>query len=309
MASSTSSPAKRTSKRGSGRSASGGQDDEGTTEYEKQRLSRIRENQERLEALGLRTLASALLGSSASGKQGQVSKEEKAGTSRRQKKKGHGGNADDEDDEYRPSEEDQGDGNFSSGEEETEEEEASSPGARRLPRGKGQKKASSNAVKVGKKLPIQSNMDQLGDMDDDAALQQAIALSLEKPMKCSAAESNMVSQNSNDFVNTECHGKNNVNNIQQTPGRGKRRKPNVNRPQMSEDELVAYFFSIDESGKGSITLRDLMRMAVAHDFCWTDKEITDMIYLFDSNKDGQLGLDDFRKIASRCNMIQESGNG
>ncbi|CAK9188398.1 unnamed protein product [Ilex paraguariensis] len=59
-------------------------------------------------------------------------------------------------------------------------------------------------------------------------------------------------------------------------------------------------------GKGSITLRDLQRVAAAHDFTWTNKEIADMIYCFDSDGDGKLSLDDFRTIVDRCNMVQKT---
>ncbi|KAF2303503.1 hypothetical protein GH714_018838 [Hevea brasiliensis] len=59
-----------------------------------------------------------------------------------------------------------------------------------------------------------------------------------------------------------------------------------------------------EAGRGLLTVRDLQRVATAHDFTWTDRELTDMIHCFDSDGDGKLNLDDFRKIVCRCNMIR-----
>ncbi|KAF5186997.1 calmodulin-like protein [Thalictrum thalictroides] len=59
-----------------------------------------------------------------------------------------------------------------------------------------------------------------------------------------------------------------------------------------------------EAGKGGITVKDLRRVAIDHDFIWSDKEINDMVHLFDSDGDGKLHLDDFQKILHRCNMIK-----
>lgn len=47
-------------------------------------------------------------------------------------------------------------------------------------------------------------------------------------------------------------------------------------------------------------------MAAAHDFTWSSIELRDMIDCFDSDGDGKLNLDDFRRLAGRCNMIKES---
>lgn len=44
-----------------------------------------------------------------------------------------------------------------------------------------------------------------------------------------------------------------------------------------------------ENWKGGITVRDLERVAIAHDFTWTDKELADMIRCFDSDGDGKVG--------------------
>ncbi|KAG6749342.1 hypothetical protein POTOM_046386 [Populus tomentosa] len=132
--------------------------------------------------------------------------------------------------------------------------------------------------------------------------------------------------------------------VQEDAGRRKRKKSFSSRVQMTEDDLILHFFQFDEAGKGAITMRDLRRVAIAHDFTWTDKELADMILCFDGDGDGksfilhlfntcfkvnytslswlliiisskvlntlvnELTLDDFRKIAGRCNMLQSSEN-
>lgn len=42
-------------------------------------------------------------------------------------------------------------------------------------------------------------------------------------------------------------------------------------------------------------MRDIERVAIAHDFMWTEKELTDMIHCFDSDRDG--------KVRSRCSYF------
>ncbi|GJN02224.1 hypothetical protein PR202_ga19554 [Eleusine coracana subsp. coracana] len=77
------------------------------------------------------------------------------------------------------------------------------------------------------------------------------------------------------------------------------------RIQLTEDDVIAFFFSFDEVGKGYITPWDLERMATINDFIWTDSEMSNMIRCFDSDGDGKINLEDFRNIVSRCNMLQE----
>ena len=43
-----------------------------------------------------------------------------------------------------------------------------------------------------------------------------------------------------------------------------------------------------ESGRGSFFLRDVQRLAATHDFTWSEREIADMIYCFDSDGDGKV---------------------
>lgn len=43
-----------------------------------------------------------------------------------------------------------------------------------------------------------------------------------------------------------------------------------------------------EAGKGSVTVRDLQRVATAHDFTWTERELANMIRYFDNDGDGKV---------------------
>jgi len=45
-----------------------------------------------------------------------------------------------------------------------------------------------------------------------------------------------------------------------------------------------------EAGKGTVTIRDLEKAAITHDFAWTDKELVDMIRCFDSDGDGRVSI-------------------
>ncbi|CAA7391596.1 unnamed protein product [Spirodela intermedia] len=292
MAGAKPSHAKKSARRRVGRGTSGRVED-GLSEYERQRVSRIRENQARVEALGLRNLASALRGPSGPVEQGQATGENKTDGRILDREK-RGKNDDDVDDDYQPSEEDEGGEGFLSSEEEAEEEGQTT---------KRKKKIFTN-VKDRNELdiPLKRNQNDLDGVDDDADLLQAIALSLEEPRQ---PEENKPSRASSGASTSRgLHGEKENFVPHATPG-GKRRKGNTKRPQMTKDELVAYFFSFDEGGSGNIRLRDLMRVASAHDFRWTDEEMADMIHLFDSNGDDKLSLDDFSKIVSRCNMLKD----
>ncbi|KAJ4956844.1 hypothetical protein NE237_013627 [Protea cynaroides] len=253
-----------------------GHEDEGVPEYERQRLSRIRENRERLEALGLPNLASNLLSSVTS-----VSKQSK----RKGKEKKS------EDEEYQPSSAED-DGASTSSEEHNEEKDGKSgddvpSGSSRVYIRKGKNK--SKIGKATKKVTLKKEVSGSDYIDNDAALQKAIALSLEGLTEVS------------DVQRRGGH-------IQDDAGNKKRRKKHTARVQMTEDEVILHFYQFDEAGKGRITLRDLQRIAIAHDFTWTDKEMMDMIDSFDGDGDGMLNLDDFRRIVLRCNMIQGCEN-
>ncbi|XP_077234372.1 uncharacterized protein LOC143876546 [Tasmannia lanceolata] len=264
------------------------------SEYEKQRMSRIKENRARLEALGLPNLASSLLGSVPK-HQGKVKGKAKG-------KKKFEGKIRDDDDEYRPLEEENGE---SSSSEEYEEEELNV----RLHRGsirKEKNKSPLNATKF-KKLPVQRLVNDSDTIDDDISLQQAIALSLGGlPEDSGALVSESPLNSSTHMDNAGLNRRKEGTKVQETFGRRKKRKMTTSRVQMSEDEMIAYFFLFDEAGKGNITVRDLQRVAKANDFVWTDKEVFDMIDCFDGDGHGKLNLSDFRMIMSRCNMIQGS---
>ncbi|KAG5231181.1 centrin [Salix suchowensis] len=92
--------------------------------------------------------------------------------------------------------------------------------------------------------------------------------------------------------------------VQEDAGRRKRKKSLSSRVQMTEDDLILHFFQFDEAGKGAITMRDLRRVANAHDFTWTDKELADMIHCFDGDGDGKLTLDDF--LLWRVSKVQSA---
>ncbi|CAJ1948638.1 unnamed protein product [Sphenostylis stenocarpa] len=275
----------------------------GVTEYEKQRLSRIAENRARLEALGLPQMALSLksfsLHTAKKGKEKKVKE--------------------DDDEEYVP--EDEGEAGSSSSSEHDEDHkdedfttENSSGSRKRKVKNKGSK------VKAGVSGKLDVSNSEYIDYDDDEALRQAIALSLQS----SAEGSNLPDKNVMNINKSEKKGN---NQIQEDKGRKKNKKSFASRLQLTEDELIVHFFQLDgklwhaEAGNGTINVRDLQRAATAHDFLWTDKELVDMIRCFDSDGDGkvrikglslillfwlELSLDDFRKIVVRCNMIKGS---
>lgn len=248
--------------------------------YEKQRARRIEENRARMEALGLRKMACSVMGS------GRIPKENK----------GKGKRGKEDDDEYRPEEEGEEEGVSSSSGEDGEGE-GSSRGS------KGKKKQTAPEKNI-----FDQNLTSNSDfVDDDEALFQAIALSLKESTKCSDVGPSGHSRSSNADL-SDCKIKEIKGNarIQEDTGKRKRKKPVTSRVQMTEDEFVIHFFQFDEAGKGGISLRDLKRVAAAHDFTWTDKEMADMICCFDSDGDGKLSIEDFRKLVCRCNMIQVS---
>ncbi|KAJ9188482.1 hypothetical protein P3X46_003838 [Hevea brasiliensis] len=253
---------------------------QGISEYEKQRLSRIAENKARMEALGLHKMASSLLGSN------QKSNQLRKSIQRKGKSK-----VADDDDDYRPNDDDAAEDkdDDDSGGDEDDEDFVHSRSSSKSRRNKVKNKCS----KPKKKVTIQkhfSSTDYIDEENDE--LTKAIALSLQD-----SAEDATLKERKRDA------------NIKEGARRKNRKKSQFNnRVQMTEDELVLHFFQFDEAGRGLLTVRDLQRVATAHDFTWTDWELTDMIHCFDSDGDGKLNLDDFRKIVCRCNMIRGSEN-
>lgn len=256
-----------------------------STDYEKQRQLRIADNKAKMEALGLRNMAISLMGSSKDTKQRKGKPRFKRVSVKEE-----------EDDEYCPNneededEEDSG-GGFSDSDEEFDEKSVNCK----------KSKAHSGKVK-GKKMKsikdvsLQKSTGITDFMDEDEALMQAIALSLKDSGEISGMQHCGPSQGSNAQIASINEKEDNT--------RRRKRKSLSSRVRMTADELIIHFCQFDEVGKGSVTIRDLQRMAAIHDFTWTDKELADMIQCFDSDKDGKLTLDDFRNIAMRCNMLQ-----
>ncbi|KAK8711178.1 hypothetical protein V6N13_146470 [Hibiscus sabdariffa] len=335
------------------------QEQQGISEYEKQRLSRIAENRARMEALGLSKIASSLMGSSPN-------------SSRPSSKLKGKRKVVDDDEDYRPND-DEDDKDDDDNDDDNEE----FPGSK-TPQSESRKnKVKNKGSKPKKKAPVRKQLNSSDYVDNDDELMKAIALSL----KDSGEDSGAVPADAQDATFTERKGNN---------ARNKRKKSFTSRTQMTEDEMVVHFFQFDdlkihlrkqilwwrvashlrcyklfnvfplicfavensssnrggyvlsqenllvnitmapqkklvlkalneklnaehlicilEAGKGGISMRDLRRVAIAHDFMWTDKELGDMIHCFDGDRDGKLNLDDFRKVVSRCNMLRTSEN-
>ncbi|CAA0806036.1 calmodulin-related [Striga hermonthica] len=226
--------------------------------YEMQRLKRIEDNKKRMEALGLRKMANSFMGS--------VHKAHTNNKDRKGKRK-----IDDEDDEYYPAQDDEG---ASSSSEDNESDEEFSISHKK--RGA-----------VQRTIPSSDFVE-----DDDEALMQAVALSLQDTTNVAANDKRKeIPRSQNDL------------------GKMRRKKPIGGRVKMSEDEMLVHFFQFDETGKGGFTLRDVQRLAMAHDFTWSEKELADMVHCFDSDGDGKITYDDFRKIVCGCNMLKGSDVG
>ncbi|OEL31545.1 hypothetical protein BAE44_0007435 [Dichanthelium oligosanthes] len=224
------------------------------TEYERQRLLRIRENEARLEALGLRGLAASPLLRNPSPAAAAKGKQKKRSAN--------------EDEEYVPS--DDGGG------------------------------------KSTKSMATKGSSSFTDFVDDDAALQQAIALSLAESSEMSVAAMGAETSSSVKGASEGTPYKNNgKTSVQDSAKKRKIKMLGKSKIQLTEDDVVAFFFSFDEAGKGYITPWDLERVATINDFMWTDSEISKMIRCFDSDRDGKINLEDFRSILARCNMLQE----
>ncbi|CAD6262932.1 unnamed protein product [Miscanthus lutarioriparius] len=272
--------------------AAGRETDEQLTEYEKQRLSRIRENEARLEALGLRTLAASPLLRSPS-----------PGAAKGKQKK----RSADEDEEYVPSDNGGGEEDNESSSESAQDEEVEGAGkSASRSRAKGKKKKLSKSGKSTKSTPAKGSASFADVVDDDTALLQAIALSLaeysEKPSTAVGAETSSTVTGASESTP---HKNKSKASVQDSAKNKKIKKLGKSRIQLTEDDVVAFFFSFDEVGKGYITPWDLERMATINDFIWTNSEISKMIRCFDSDGDGKINLEDFHSIVSQCNMLQE----
>ncbi|KAF3322391.1 EF-hand domain pair [Carex littledalei] len=235
------------------------------TEYEKQRLLRIRENKARLEALGLPGLVSSF--------HSDLSKSASTSTApnKRKKKKTEA----DEEEEYQPSDED----------DEEEEPMENRSSEEEMPCTSSSRKKKCHCCKIY--------------LLNTPQLIQAIALSLGESVENKNGEAEI--QNKAGRIRMS-----NSNSKEESVCKKINKKPNKSRIQLNEDEVIAFFFSFDEVGKGYITAYDIEKMAIAHDFTWTDDEISKMVRSFDSDGDRKLSLEDFRSIVSKCHMLQES---
>ncbi|KAK9742776.1 hypothetical protein RND81_03G196600 [Saponaria officinalis] len=266
-----------------------------TTDYEKQRQARITANKARMDALGLRNIANSLMGTP------QNSRKTRNSTLKSKK-------VEDDDDEYEPNNGDNEDDQLSSSGDDEEFEEEEETFVRRN-RKSSAKKVKNMKLKSNKQVCEVSMSNQTDNsvyMDEDEALKQAIALSLNDVGEISDLQHGGLSRKSS--ARTASCKEKSRDQIREDNTRSRKRKLFTSRVQMTEDDLVIHFCQIDEVGKGSITLRDVERMAATHDFTWTDKELSDMIRCFDNDRDGKLTLDDFRNIAQRCNMLQVQEN-
>ncbi|KAI3449095.1 hypothetical protein Pfo_005760 [Paulownia fortunei] len=270
------------------------------SDYERQRLKRIEENKKRMEALGLHKMASSFMGS--------VQKTQKRNNEKKGKTK-----MVDEDDEYNPTQDDE---EMSSSAEEDENDEEFSPSQK--------KKVKRNTSTPKKRGPIHKPIFDSDFVENDDALMQAIALSLQDSVGFLDVKSSSPPQNSDahlrntasfktpatDTIDTASDKRKENPYIQNDSGKRKRKKSQItSRVQMTEDEMLVHFFQFDETGKGGFTLRDIQRLATAHDFTWSEKEMADMICCFDSDGDGKISFEDFRKIVGRCNMLKGSDDG
>ncbi|TYG44345.1 hypothetical protein ES288_D11G090600v1 [Gossypium darwinii] len=236
------------------------QEQQGISEYEKQRLARIAENRARMEALGLPKIASSLMGLSPN-------------TSRTSSKIKGKRKVIDDDEDYRPNDNeddhDEDDDDKLDGDDEEE-----FPGSKTPQTQSRKKKMKNKGSRSKKKASVQKHLSSSDFIDDgDDELMKAIALSLKDSGEVLGAVPTVVQ----DATFTESKGN----------ARSKRKKSFTSRMQMTEDEMVVHFFHFDEAGKGSISMRDLRRVAIAHDFIWTDKELAEMIQCFDTDGDGK----------------------
>ncbi|KAH9627466.1 hypothetical protein KSS87_006157 [Heliosperma pusillum] len=264
------------------------------TNYEKQRQARIAANNARMKALGLHNLANSLISTPPNPKKPRNS----ANKSKNDvQKKGKGNDDDDDDDdEYEPDcDRNDGDGesNSSSDDDDDDFEEEEETFVRRNkfnPKKKVKKSSSS------KQVPISNPTDFSVFMDEDEALKQALALSLKdlgdnpdlqhgKSPQSSKKRTTSIKEKSRDHFHED-------NTYR------RKRKLFTSRVQMTDDDLVIHFCQIDEVGKGGITVRDVERMAATHDFNWTDKELSDMIRCFDSDRDGKTSFTSRAKAPS-----------
>lgn len=155
-----------------------------------------------------------------------------------------------------------------------------------------------------------------GDEVEDQALKQALALSLEAFVDMGKSERILKSTLDPSDNGDQRKGYNNRNNTKeknhkdthQISGsnnmRKRHRKGWKDQLQFTDDDIATFFSLIDEQGKGMFSVTELEHIACCHDFTWSEQEIFDMINIFDSNKDGQLDLPEFRAVFVLGNMMK-----
>ncbi|KAI9180647.1 hypothetical protein LWI28_006922 [Acer negundo] len=245
--------------------------------YEKQRLSRIAENKARMEALGISKVASSLMGS-----------QNPKPSNKRKGKRKIDEDEDEDDEDFRPNDDDDGVDDVDDEDDDELLANVASRSRKRKVKGKDKSPKPKKKAPVRKQLASSEHID-----EEDDELMQAFALSLQLSAEVSGPTLNERKKNAGSREDAR---------------KGKRKKSFTSRVQMTEDEVVLHFFQFDGSEKGGLSMTDIRRVATAHDFTWTDDELADMIRCFDSDGDGKLNLDDFRKIVSRCNMLRTSEN-
>ncbi|XVF73449.1 hypothetical protein PTKIN_Ptkin12aG0202300 [Pterospermum kingtungense] len=143
------------------------QKQQGISEYEKQRLSRIAENRARMEALGLSKMASSLLGSSPNSTRssGRLKGKRKVG---------------EDDEDYRPEDDNEDDDDNDDDDDKVESDDDDDDDddftGKKTPR---KNKVKSKGLKPKKKAPVQKQLGSSDYIDDDDELIKAIALSLQ----------------------------------------------------------------------------------------------------------------------------------
>ncbi|XP_020594465.1 uncharacterized protein LOC110034554, partial [Phalaenopsis equestris] len=209
------------------------------SEYEKLRLTRIAENKARLESLGLTHLAFSLVGSSSK-------QQPKERNPKKNKVKRGVGAGDEEDEEYRPSDDDRGaeedDEEESSVDSEEDEDARASFSSGRM----GKRTSSLIAAKDKRRSNVRRGLIESDSIDDEAALMQAIALSLGATAGDSASTSvGVVQHSSANIAGEDAQGKKYKAKAKESARRKKVGKLNKARVQLTEDEVVAFFFSFD----------------------------------------------------------------
>ncbi|KAI4967364.1 hypothetical protein ZWY2020_028333 [Hordeum vulgare] len=284
------------------------------TEYEKERLARIRENEARLEALGIRRLAASPLLNQPSSAAAAAA----AGAKRNRRS--------DPTMRTRSTSRPTGAGEESSSASDQDTEEDFKPSSRSNQKGKAKKKLNlgspskstfreEDAIALSLAEPSKSSVTTAEPSKSSvttttAAEPSKSSVTTAEPSKSSVTTTTTAetsSRGAKGRKGTPCKN-DNTTPVKDSAKNGKTKKQVRSRIQLSEDDVVAIFFSFDEAGKGYIAPWDLEKMANVNDFIWTDFELSNMINFFDNDKDGKISLEEFRAIVSRCNMLQEPGS-